>query len=59
MTTPYKAEGRNCLNCGVEVETYTGHLQASEITLCESCGEEVKGEMKHRAQVVHTVPRKA
>lgn len=58
MTTTYEATGMTCYNCGAEVEDYTGHLEASEITVCESCPTEVREKAEYRAAVVHVVPRK-
>ena len=59
MTTPYEATDRSCINCGETVEDYTGHLQASEITSCEECYDEVVDEYGHRlGTVIHNVPRK-
>lgn len=58
MTTAYDATGRECINCGHIVEDYTGHLQASEVTLCSECPDELEDEKwKYRADVVHRIPR--
>ena len=59
MTTTYQAKDHNCEECGVELEEYTGHLEASEVSLCEECYEETHDDKwKHRVQVVHKVPPK-
>lgn len=58
MTTTYQAEGRECINCGAEVEDFTGHWEASEMTACEECYEEVKENAPWSVEVIHEVPRK-
>lgn len=58
MTITYEATDRNCIRCGREVEDYIGHLEASEITSCEECHEEVEDDPQLGADVVHCVPRK-
>lgn len=58
MTVPYEATDRSCLVCGEPVEDYTGHWHASEITCCEECYDDNVDDLRHRADVVHRVPRK-
>lgn len=58
MTTTYEATDKNCINCGEPVEDYTGHWEASEVTACEECHDEVSEEFQYTAQVIHCVPRK-
>lgn len=59
MTITYDASGVKCLNCQAVVEDYTGHLNASEITLCDECYEENIEEYERRADVVHKVPKES
>lgn len=56
MTTPYEATDRSCSECGEDVEDYTGHWEASEVTLCEDCHDQHIEKWKYRADVVHKVP---
>lgn len=58
MTIPYDAEDRNCTECGEPVEDYTGHWEASEVTLCEECHDDHYEEWQYRADVVHAVPKR-
>lgn len=57
MTTTYEATDKNCTHCGRPVEDYTGHSQASEVTLCEVCHPEHADEWERPGRVVHNVPR--
>jgi len=58
MTTPYEATDRNCTECGEPVEDYTGHLEASEVTLCEDCYDKhYEDKWKIRVDMAHKVPK--
>lgn len=57
MTIPYDATDKQCSECGHDVEDYTGHWSASEITLCEECYEEYYDDYMYKADVVHSVPK--
>lgn len=56
MTIPYDATDRSCIECSRDVEDYTGHLHASEVTLCEECYPEYREKWQYRVEVVHKVP---
>jgi len=59
MTTAYDATGRKCIECGHAVEDYTGHFQASEVTLCTECPDRLEEEKwQYRSDIVHRIPRK-
>lgn len=58
MTTPYEATDRECIECKEPVEDYTGHWEASEVTLCEECYPEFAEEWQRPGRVVHRVPKK-
>lgn len=58
MTTTYQAEDRSCIECGEDVQDYTGHWEASEVTLCEGCYDEYAKKWEYRAEVIHKVPLK-
>lgn len=57
MTTTYEATDNSCIECGEPVEDYTGHWEASEVTLCKQCYDEHAEKWQYRADVVHSVPR--
>lgn len=59
MTTTYEATDRTCIICGEEVEDYTGHWEAMEVTACEEHHEEAKKKYGRPGAVVHKVPKKA
>lgn len=58
MTTTYEATGKTCINCGDEVEDYTGHWEASEVTACNDCYPTVAEKYDRPGRVVHNVPKK-
>lgn len=58
MTQTYKATEKTCIECGDEVEDYTGHWEASEVTACEDCYDVVRERFEYRADVIHNVPKK-
>lgn len=59
MTTPYEATDRSCAHCGADVEDYTGHWEASEVTYCAECYDDDDVELTSFAEVRHRVPKKS